>query len=174
MTEIREAGTGDKDDVVRLWMDLLRSQGEIDDRFAPADDAEIRWRNDYTEWLSRGSRRLFVADEDGAVCGFVTAERWSPPPVFAASSEIYIVELYVEPANRRKGIGSSLVEAVRDWAEDVGAKRIRAGILALNEDGGAFWTAVGGDALSVTFGIDVQDGERSRDDEQVGRSRLGF
>lgn len=174
MTEIREARTGDKDDVVRLWMDLLRSQGEIDGRFAPADDAEIRWRNDYLEWLDRGSRRLFVALENDAVCGFVTAERWSPPPVYEASPEIYIVELYVEPANRRTGIGSSLVKAVRDWAEDVGAKRIRAGILALNEDGGAFWSAVGGDALSVTFGIDVQEGERGRGDQQGGRSRLGF
>jgi GNAT superfamily N-acetyltransferase len=174
MSQIRLARAADKDDVVRLWMDLLRSQGEIDERYAPADDAEVRWRNDFDEWLDRDSRRLFVAVVDDQVRGFITAERSAPPPIFRLSSEVYVNELFVEPDSRRSGIGSSLISAVKKWAEELGAERIRAGVLASNEDGGAFWAASGGEVMSVTFGIDLGRAKGAGDEHDSERARIGF
>lgn len=174
MSQIRPAIAADKIDVVRLWMDLLRSQGEIDYRYAPADDAEVRWRNDFDEWLDRDSRRLFVAVVEDRVRGFVTAERWAPPPVFRLSSEVYIDELFVEPEFRRSGIGSSLISVVKEWAEEIGAERIRTGVLASNEDGGAFWAAAGGEVMSVTFGIDLDRTSGAADEHGSERARIGF
>jgi len=174
MSQIRLARAADKDDVVRLWMDLLRSQGEIDQRYAPADDAEVRWRNDFDEWLDRDSRRLFVAVVDDQVRGFITAERSAPPPIFRLSSEVYVNELFVEPDSRRSGIGSSLISAVKKWAEELGAERIRAGVLASNEDGGAFWAGAGGEVMSVTFGIDLGGAKGAGDDHDSERARIGF
>lgn len=174
MALIREATTADRDDVVRLWMSLLRSQAVIDERYTPADDAEVRWRNDFTEWLKRSSRRLFVAEVDGQVHGFITAERWTSIPVYRVSSEVYIGELFVEPSHRRKGIGRALVQAARDWADSIGAQRIRAGILARNDDGFAFWRAAGGEDIAVTIGIELQEAGQPDDAAESGRARLGF
>lgn len=174
MSEIRRAKAADRDNVVRLWMDLLRSQGEIDGRYAPADDAEVRWRNDFDEWLDRDSRRLLVAVVDDQVRGFITAERWAPPPIFRLSLEVYVDELYVEPKFRRSGIGSSLISAIKQWAEELGAERIRAGVLASNEDGGAFWAAAGGEVMSVTFGIDLSRAKGAGDEHESERGRIGF
>lgn len=174
MAKIRKATAADRDDVVRLWMDLLRSQAAIDERYSPAEDAEIRWRNDYNEWLNRPSRRLFVADDGGGIHGFVTAERWTSLPVYRVSSEIYVGELYVEPRYRRSGVGRSLLQAVRGWAAEVGADGIRAGMLASNEEAAAFWGAAGGEAIAVTIGIDLKAGKDAEDAPSESRVKLGF
>ncbi|MEX1055810.1 MAG: GNAT family N-acetyltransferase, partial [Rhodothermales bacterium] len=79
---IRRAEKRDAERLSRLWMDLLESQAALDDRFGPSEDALVRWRNDYPEWVSRDSRRVFVADEKGEIQGFVTAERWTSLPIY--------------------------------------------------------------------------------------------
>lgn len=173
MGEIRRGRASDRDDVVRLWMDLLRSQAALDERFTPADDAQVRWRNDFGEWLDRQSRRLFVATVDGMVCGFITAERSSPAPIFEGRSEVYIDELFVEPEYRRRAIGTELVQTVREWAESIGAERIRAGLLAANEEGRTFWKHVGGEPITVTIGIELSPSE-IRSAAPSERRRIGF
>ena len=173
MDEIRKARAADREDVVRLWMDLLRSQATLDARYTPADDAQVRWRNDYGEWLDRESRRLFVADVEGRVCGFISAERSSPAPIFEGRSEVYVDEIFVEPDYRRRGLGRKLVGAVREWAESLGAERIRAGLLAANDEGRAFWKLVGGEPMTITIGIEL-DTTTSGKDAISRRGRIGF
>ena len=173
MDEVREAKVSDRDDVVRLWMDLIRSQAALDGRFSPANDAEVRWRNDYGEWINRSSRRLFVAVAGGRTCGFVTAERSSSAPIFEGRSEVYIDELYVEPDERRSGVGKALVGAVRDWASSIGAERIRAGVLAANEDARDFWKRVGGEPITITIGIEIS-GSKSDPAPNSHSRRIGF
>ena len=169
-TMIRRARKSDEDAVGLMWFDLLTMQGELDDRFAPSEDAKTRWKNDFPAWLDRLSRRVFVADIDGEVRGFVTAEQWAPPPIFDDKPGVYVNELYVNKAYRRKGIGTQLVGAVQDWAKEIGVHQVRAGVLVRNEEGAEFWRKMGGEALSQTFAIsmDVESPE-----EEKKRS-LGF
>ncbi len=173
MEVIRKARAADEDDVVRLWMDLLRSQSLLDARFSPADDAQVRWRNDFGEWLDRESRRIFVAVLDGRIRGFITAERSSPAPIFESRAEIYIDELFVEPEVRRRGLATALVGAVRAWAESLGAERIRAGLVAANEEARSFWKFVGGETISITVGIELSAPE-SDHAPPPERRRIGF
>ena len=151
-------------------MDLLASQSELDSRFSPSEDALQRWMNDFPVWVARDSRRIYVADEDGAVRGFISAERWSPPPIYREVSEVYIDELYVHPDHRRRGLGRALVSEVTSWAREVGAHRVRAGTLAANSEGRAFWERVGASAFTVTYTMDVQ----APAEPDVRRSKLGF
>lgn len=167
---IRRAKTSDRKEVEALWLELLRCQAEIDDRFTPADDALERWRNDFRAWTESESRRMFVAVVDGAVRGFVTAERWFPPPVYAECPGVYIDELYVEADFRRRGVATELVDAVRHWAESVGARQIRAGALAGNEAGRAFWSAVAGSEIVRTYALSLEVEESSKG----SKAGLGF
>lgn len=171
MEEIRLGKASDADDVARLWMDLMRSQSALDSRYVPAEDAAVRWRNDFGEWLDRASRRLFVAVVDGRPAGFVTAERFSPAPIFRERSEVYIGELFVAPDVRRRGLATALVGAVREWAESLGAERIRAGVLAANKEGLDFWRIIGGEPIATTVGIELPASNRS---VQRERQKIGF
>ena len=167
---VRRARKGDSDAVGRLWIDLLQSQSKLDSRFQPSDDALQRWRNDFPEWVRRDSRRIYVAEGDGAIRGFVSAERWSTPPIYRDVREIYIDELYVEPAYRRRGLGRALVEEVALWAKSEGAHRLRAGALGANGEGRTFWERVGAEAFTVTYTLEVQEPE----EPPIRRGKLGF
>jgi GNAT superfamily N-acetyltransferase len=167
---IRRAEKRDAERLSRLWMDLLESQACLDERFGPSEDALVRWRNDFPEWVSRDSRRVFVAEESGEIQGFVTAERWTSLPIYRHVPEIYIDELYVTPEFRRRGIGRTLVDTVREWGKSVGVERLRAGVLASNDQGREFWEKAGLLAFTVTYTVDLAAVERA----EIRRSKLGF
>lgn len=114
---------------------------------------------------------MYVAVEDDTVCGFATVERWGPPPIYQVRPGLYIDEIFVDPEYRRRGHGRSLVDAIRGWGDEIGARELRAGVLARNDEGCAFWKEVGGVEIAKTFAVLL---DTSRDDATRIGSRIGF
>jgi GNAT superfamily N-acetyltransferase len=170
---VRRAQNADQEAVGRLWQQLLSEQSELDDRMGVAEDALDRWKNDFPVWLEDETARIYVAEADDALVGFVTARRWGPPPIYEESSEVYLDELFVRPESRRKGYGTQLVHAVRDWADQLGARRIRLRVLTSNQAGRSFWAAQEAIPMSMTFTI---EGKRSREKQESdeGSKKIGF
>lgn len=171
-SSIRRARKDDAERIGELWLALLHEQAEHDDRIGVADDALERWRNDVPMWLDDETRRLFVAEKGDTIQGFASAHRWGPPPIYAESEEVYLDEIYVAPEIRRTGLGSQLVEAVREWAEGVGAERVRLQVLAENETGNRFWDDHDATPLVVTRAIECTPSEAASQDE--GSKKIGF
>jgi GNAT superfamily N-acetyltransferase len=169
--DVRRAQSDDQTTVGDLWVQLLREQDELDDRFGVADNARERWDNDFPQWLDDETYRIYVAEADDEIVGFASAHRWGPPPIYEESSEVYLDELYVRPEARREGLGTQLVEAVRDWSDQIGAQRIRLSVLAANDDARVFWAAQDATPLTLTFTIEQNGGEEG-DDE--GSKKIGF
>lgn len=167
---VRRARKEDQDAMAFLWVQFLQEQAALDARFALAEDALTRWRNDYPLWLTDESRRIFVAEANGIV-GFATAHRWWPPPIYEDASEIYLDELYVTPSARRSGVGRRLFEAIRTWAGSLGAERLRLGMLSANENGANFWHRMGARPFSVTLTIDL---EKPPEGPTAPKRKLGF
>ena len=168
---IRPAGTADSDAVGRMWTALMESQAAMDERFTPSDDARRRFDNDFRQWIRSDSRKMYVAVSGETVCGFVTAERWGPPPVYRDRPGIYVQEIYVDESFRREGYGRALVDAVRSWGERLGAWEMRAGVLAHNEVACAFWERVGGAEITRSYAVPLEAPRTDR--EESGRT-LGF
>ncbi len=152
----------------RLWLQFLREQAALDVRFRVAEDALMRWRNDFPHWIRDSSRCLFVAVLDGEVVGFVTAQRWTPPPVYAGPTEVHVNELYVRPEARGRGAGRRLLQAVRAWAEETGAERLRLTVLAANEEGQAFWRHLEAHPFALTMTIDLEPDPRPQGERRIG------
>jgi GNAT superfamily N-acetyltransferase len=195
---IRPAREGDAEALGRLWLELLEAQADLDGRMGVADDALERWKNDFPMWLRDDARHIVVAEavdeagdaddeEEGAaedegagggrqaIHGFASAHRWGPAPVYRDDPEVFLDELYVRPAARRQGIGSRLVAAVTDWADEGDAHRIRLRVLDANEEGRAFWAAQDAVALSHTLTIERPHGEDESDRaESEGSKKIGF
>lgn len=167
---VRRVRKSDEHAVARLWIALLEQQSGIDPRFGPSEDAKVRWHNDFRGWLESEARRMMVAEDDGVVCGFVTAERWVPPPIYQDSPGIFVNEIYVDPGFRRRGHGTALIQAIREWAEGIGAFQVRAGVLSGNEVGLAFWKNVGGKPIAVSVAIPLSE----EVEEKPPSGRLGF
>lgn len=168
----RRAVRDDGERLGDLWEALLREQAALDDRFVPAADARVRWENDFPAWLRGESRRLFVAELDGRVEGFISAQRFWPPPIYEGGEEVYVDELYVVPERRGEGLGEALVAAVRSWAREIGAIRLRFQALEANTDGRAFWESQGARPFATTLLIDIGPSDNSPGASRKGR--LGF
>ena len=169
---LRRAHRGDRDALGALWMALLEEQAALDVRFAPADDALERWRNEFPTWLHDERRRLIVAGQAGTLDGFIAAERWTSPPVYAAATEIFIDELYVRPEARRQGLGSRLIREIEAWAEEMKAERLRLRLLTANEAGRRFWTRQGAQPFVATLTIERE--HTTSASRKTARARLGF
>lgn len=173
--DVRRARPDDADRVGALWMRLLDEQSDLDDRLEVSDDAEERWHNDFPVWLEDETCRIYVVETADGICGFASAHRWGPPPIYAESSEVYLDELYVLPDARRHGLGSQLVAAVRAWADRLGARRIRLGVLAGNDDGRAFWEAQEATPFTVTYTMERPRPEGADpSSENEGSKKIGF
>lgn len=170
---IRRASREDEDGLLKLWLDFLNEQAAMDDRFKIAEDVEERWRNDYEALLKAERRRVFVALQDGEPVGFVTAARYAPLPIYELASEIFVEELYVRPDARHRGIGERLMEAIRSWAAELKADRLRIVSLWANAEGRAFWEREGAKPFSITYTIEL-DREQQEEGSVKQKARLGF
>ena len=66
--------------------------------------------------------RVFVAEEDGLVVGFVHAEKYT---LLYQPDRVNILGLAVSDRSRRQGIGKQLLEAVESWAKENGIFYLR-------------------------------------------------
>ena len=113
-----------------------------------------------------------VAEAKGELVGFITAQRWAPPPVYAEAREVFIDEVYVRPEVRSQGVGTRLVEEVQAWAATLDVDRLRLRMLVANEAGRRFWQRQGAQSFVTTFTI-----ERVRPALEASRekkAKLGF
>jgi ribosomal protein S18 acetylase RimI-like enzyme len=93
---VRKARPSDVDDISRLYL-----------RLNPGRRREGRLRHLH----ATANARVFLAEEGGRALGFI----WVHLIDYANTSIAYIEELYVDPAHRRRGIGSALMEEALEW-----------------------------------------------------------
>ena len=87
---------------------------------------------------------LRVAEADGTLAGFITAS-----PVYdseRAAGGYIVVDLYVRPDFRRRGIGRALVAAMAAEARRAGAVCLWWGVDDGDDEAGAFYAALGADS----------------------------
>lgn len=93
--------------------------------YGAAFDDPVTYRIDQPDdvWLARQLAKdgniLLVAEIDGAIVGGLTA--YELPKFEAARSEIYLYDLAVDAAHRRRGIASALIAELQHIAADIGA-----------------------------------------------------
>lgn len=67
-----------------------------------------------------------------------------------------LLELWVTPACRRRGSGRRLIEMVRQWGAEHGAKRLVVQCSPRNEAGRAFYEALGMKDVAVVYQQDLE------------------
>ena len=94
---------------------------------------------------STGSGRVFVAEVDHAVVGFIGVLPSVAPdePDEDRAPYASITDLLVLAAYRRRGIGRALLDHAEQFARDSGARILRVGVLAKNQIAGTLYRQMG-------------------------------
>jgi len=89
--------------------------------------------------------RVFVAEVEGSVCGFVCVWGTVSPEDLDADPRpyAYVSDLVVSAAYRRRGIGRQLLDRAEDHARAIGAGRLRINAFAGNADAWRLYRACG-------------------------------
>ena len=114
---------------------LQESERAIDPALPPGEAMADRYRAHLHERCRAADGRIFVAERDGTVAGFVAVLAREPFTEPDDPSGVYalIADLVVLPAYRRQGIGRRLLDRAQAYATSAGARELRIQVLAGNE-----------------------------------------
>ena len=154
---IREARPSDLAAALPLWLALHAEHESLDARYRMADDAGARWSADFREWTRSRTSRVWLAVAVGRPVGLLTAHLYETVPTFQPQSLVHVDDLYVAPEARGTGLGVRLLDHARQWGAGLGATQLRAGVLAANADGRAFWARQGAEDFSVSVTVGIRD-----------------
>ncbi|MDT0632521.1 GNAT family N-acetyltransferase [Rubrivirga sp. S365] len=153
---VRPARPAERDVAVALWTALHREHEAQDARYRLADDAVQRWTTDVRDWLRSPRDAVWLGLDGGTPVGLLTAHLYETTPMYAPVSLVYVDDLYVRPASRGRGLASALLGAARAWGTERRATELRAGVLAANGAGRAFWARQGAEDFSVTVTLPLK------------------
>lgn len=152
--EVRRARAADLPAVQALQENLRREHVPLDERYRLADDVAARFAADLRVWVRSDTDRIFVADAGAeGIVGVAVAHLAWPAPIYLQRLMVWVDDLYVMPAWRRRGVGRALLGALRDWGGAAGAEDLKAGVLSANSLGRRFWAGAGGSDYSVTVAL---------------------
>jgi GNAT superfamily N-acetyltransferase len=73
----------------------------------------------FARLLETPTSLLLVADDDGAIVGYLAAHRHDA--LFANAPLVWIEEVMVAESHRREGVGGALMAGAEAWAREAGA-----------------------------------------------------
>lgn len=149
MISIRKARREDADALNRLYREL-----ELD---------AVTYQPEHFVLSEEGSRlsdelwdgecqTMYVAEDRGQVIGFahVLLLRSKPVPCLKPQTNVYLQDMIVSSAYRSQGIGSRLMDAVKQYGREHGADFVRTQVFPKNRDGLRFYTANGFSEKMIT------------------------
>jgi len=120
---LRRATLADVPALVGLRRLMFAEMG-VPDADAPA------WQERAAEWLADAvaspDHRVLVVEDAGEVvaCGIGDLRRGAPSPGVPHGVQVYVHTMATQPWARRQGHATAILEALADWAREVGAERL--------------------------------------------------
>lgn len=112
----------------------------------------------YLDWLdgevAAGDGAIFAAEREGRVIGFVSCWAMRDDDMMVKEEERafgYVGDLFVEAANRGRGVGSALLAAAEAYLARLGLTQLRISALAANADARAVYENLGYTAYEVVY-----------------------
>lgn len=141
---IRKAKTEDfkRINELREKVNVLHTEGRPD-MFRPGFAREMQ---DYVfEIRDQEKKEIFVAEQDGRICGYACIEYVERPETFCNLSRkfCHIEEFGVDETMQRQGIGAELLAFIREEAKRNGFPKIELFVWEFNESALRFYEAAG-------------------------------
>lgn len=121
----------------QLEVELQNFERTVEPALPPGEAMADAYIAHLFECCAKWRGRMFVAEVDGAVVGFLCVYGHCPQEELDESPEPYafVSDLVVLPQYRNRGIGARLLEVADAYARECGMQQIKIGVLQRN--GGA-------------------------------------
>jgi ribosomal protein S18 acetylase RimI-like enzyme len=165
------AGTAERiPELQPLWEALELHHAELPDvpSIRPVGDSWERRRRRYSDWLADGSGRLFIAEREGHVLGYLMLTISDAPATWDVGTRAAEIEtLSVLPGERSSGVGSALMDAAHVLASAEGVRAIGVGVAHSNTGALRFYERAGFrpfyvELLQLTADVRPRDDPRPR------------
>lgn len=103
-----------------------------------------------TAAIESDGAEVFVADDDGAITGFITA--YDDISSVRFGRRAWVEDLAVDPGQRSRGIGKALLDAAKDWARARGCSHLELDSAPTRTDAHRFYDREEPSWKSVSFG----------------------
>jgi len=141
---IRVARVADLDALARMWEKLENYHADLggpEYRLAPGWKGD--WRRFTRSHIGHKDRLCLVAELDGTAVGFLLGAILVRPRVFEHRLYGHIYDLFVDPAQRNRGVGESLVNETLAWFRSRRVEKVDLYAHMRNEMGLRFWRKMG-------------------------------
>lgn len=142
---IREAHRRDLPSLGALWQEMMDYHRTYDLRFRFSPNAPREVERHLLETLKSRAARIFVAEAEGKVIGYIVGEVHARRPIYPVGTYGFVSDICVTAAWRRRGVGGSLVTALDAWFATQKVTSVELFAAALNPHSIAFWRAMGYD-----------------------------
>jgi ribosomal protein S18 acetylase RimI-like enzyme len=106
----------------------------------PAKESWVRRRAQYETWLAEPGSFILLAEQAGAPVGYAMVHLRSASPTWSSSERAGEIEtLSVLPEMRGQGVGTALLDAVRERLKPLGLGELSLHVLAGNDDATRFY-----------------------------------
>ena len=102
---IRVAERKDRDDVVKLWIELMTMHADLDPRFAICDDAPAVFADFALDLIEGAETDILCAWSGDRMVGFISVSIQISPPVLLLDRYGMVYDAVVTKEVRRGGIG---------------------------------------------------------------------
>lgn len=130
--EIRQATPGDYEQLKELKLKAKASERKFNKSLKPMRQSGKTYLAYLESDLKSEDRAVFIAIERGRPVGMITGRIYKTLPVKTHRRHGHMSNLFVEPAHRKKGIGTALFGEVLKWFRDSGIKDVHLGVYAKN------------------------------------------
>ena len=142
---IRAARRSDLQALTELRMRYLGEAAHMERRLRLMPDARVRTEQALPVWLGQDDRVLLIAlpaalegedaeGDDAEPVGYAMGLLKTVPPILERQHVGEILEVYLDPAHRGKGLGAALVEMLTQVLVGRGAEVLRAAIPSVHAD----------------------------------------
>lgn len=142
--EIRKLTASDHDNAVALYSELdeLHVQARPD-YFVRREKDAIYPKDSYLRTLSDPCFLELGAFDGEQLVGFASAALWNNSGMVKDVNTVFLENIYVSPAYRRRGIATGLFAEVERWAKEQGAVRLDLYVWDFNKNALAMYQALG-------------------------------
>jgi GNAT superfamily N-acetyltransferase len=138
----RSANASDTEPLLDLWVQLIDHHRRLSPELPGLRPTRASLLGEIERGLASAACRIFVAESEGRILGFLFAEA-DPPGKSEEGGVGRIHETFVLPGHRGVGVGTALVRAAVDWVRDRGASRMSVRVEESNPEARLFWLQLG-------------------------------